>query len=204
MVELWQADNNGAYLHSASPVTNRDPNFQGIGQFLTGSTGEYRFRTIKPGIYPGRTRHFHVGVTLPGRARWTTQLYFAGDPHNASDGILQSVTNAAERAAIVRSFDPIPGSALGEIAGTFDMVMGFTPGDVQHPGGGLTLAGAAVAGPPGGRERTGSRSAPTPGSATKFMAIPLSRGWTGPRCPSRFRRPARSIGTFTRPRPMAT
>ena len=31
VVEIWQADNNGAYLHTASPVTNREPNFQGYG-----------------------------------------------------------------------------------------------------------------------------------------------------------------------------
>lgn len=153
LVELWQADSNGAYLHSGSPITNRDRHFQGIGQFLTGSTGEYRFRTIKPGVYPGRTRHFHFGVTLPGHDRWTTQLYFAGDPLNPTDGILQSVTNPAERAAIVRDFSPVPNSPIGEISGTFDIVLGLTPGDVQHPGGGLTIQGEMVQGPPGGPAR---------------------------------------------------
>jgi protocatechuate 3,4-dioxygenase beta subunit len=35
-VEIWQADNNGAYIHSASPIRNRDMNFQGYGAFVTG------------------------------------------------------------------------------------------------------------------------------------------------------------------------
>lgn len=49
LVEIWQCDINGAYLHTRS--SNRDKynaNFQGFGRFLTGSTGEYLFRTIKP------------------------------------------------------------------------------------------------------------------------------------------------------------
>src|SRR5436853_244242 len=57
LVEIWQVDNNGVYLHSKDTHAARDKNFQGFGRFLTGSTGEYYFRTIKPVLYPGRTRH---------------------------------------------------------------------------------------------------------------------------------------------------
>ena len=69
LVELWHADREGDYLYSSSAARNPacDQNFAGFGQFLTGSTGEFRFRTIKAGLYMGRTRHFHWGVTLPGR-----------------------------------------------------------------------------------------------------------------------------------------
>jgi len=68
-VEIWQVDSRGVYLHSASGNTQagRDPNFQGFGQFETGSSGEYRFRTIKPVAYPGRTPHIHVQVKRGGR-----------------------------------------------------------------------------------------------------------------------------------------
>src|SRR5213075_468041 len=48
LVEIWQVDNNGVYLHSRDTHAARDKNFQGFGRFLTGSTGEYYFRTIKP------------------------------------------------------------------------------------------------------------------------------------------------------------
>src|SRR5262245_8135844 len=61
LVELWHADNGGNYIYSAS--SSKDPaadvNFQGFGQFLTGSTGQFLFRTVKAGLYVGRTRHYH-------------------------------------------------------------------------------------------------------------------------------------------------
>src|SRR6185436_2506562 len=60
VVEIWQCDNNGAYLHTGTTnADKRDVNFQGFGRFVTGSTGEYYFRTIKPVPYPGRTPHIH-------------------------------------------------------------------------------------------------------------------------------------------------
>src|SRR5215468_10203822 len=69
LVELWHADNSGNYIYSASAAKNpaADANFQGFGQFLTGSTGQFLFRTVKAGLYVGRTRHYHWGVTLPGK-----------------------------------------------------------------------------------------------------------------------------------------
>ena len=62
-------DNNGAYLHSGtSNRSRRDANFQGFGRFLTGTTGEYYFRTVKPVPYPGRTPHVHFKVKVRGRS----------------------------------------------------------------------------------------------------------------------------------------
>src|SRR4249919_2878138 len=62
-VEIWQCDNNGVYLHPGSDnAGKRDSNFQGFGRFLTGSTGEYYFRTIKPVPYVPRTPHIHYMV----------------------------------------------------------------------------------------------------------------------------------------------
>src|SRR5512145_2643946 len=56
VVEIWQVDGKGAYLHSGTNNRDkRDRNFQGFGKFLTGSRGDYYFRTIKPVAYPGRT-----------------------------------------------------------------------------------------------------------------------------------------------------
>src|SRR5947209_19117612 len=56
LVEIWQCDAKGVYLHTAdSGRKEPDTNFQGFGRFLTGSSGEYYFRTIKPVPYPGRT-----------------------------------------------------------------------------------------------------------------------------------------------------
>jgi protocatechuate 3,4-dioxygenase beta subunit len=129
LVEIWQADNNGAYIHSASPIANRDSNFQGYGKFLTGSSGEYLFRTVKPGLYPGRTRHIHYAVTAPGRQRFTTQLYVQGESLNASDGVLNGITNAAQRSSVVLPWTSVAGSKIGELAVTFDIVLGYTWSD---------------------------------------------------------------------------
>jgi protocatechuate 3,4-dioxygenase beta subunit len=128
MVEIWQVDNNGAYLHSGSSNREKlDRNFQGFGRFLTGTNGEYYFRTVKPVPYPGRTPHIHVGIKMKGREMWTTQCYIKGDPNNERDGILQSVRDVKLRNALIVDFAPIKESRIGELAASFDVVMGFTP-----------------------------------------------------------------------------
>ena len=89
-VEIWQCDNNGAYLHSqTSNDENRDKNFQGYGRFLTSVQGEYYFRTIKPVPYPGRTPHIHVGVSHNGHRIFTSQLLIKGHKMNEGDGVLR-------------------------------------------------------------------------------------------------------------------
>jgi protocatechuate 3,4-dioxygenase beta subunit len=133
LVEIWQADNNGAYIHSASPTRNRDANFQGYGRFQTASSGEYLFRTVKPGLYPGRTRHVHYAVTPPEGERLVTQLYIAGDPLNNSDGVLNGIRDAAARSSVVVPWTSVAGSGIGELAAKFDIVLGFTP--VENPAG---------------------------------------------------------------------
>jgi protocatechuate 3,4-dioxygenase beta subunit len=127
-VEIWQVDSKGAYLHSRSGnAAGRDPNFQGFGRFLTGSTGEYLFRTIKPVPYPGRTRHIHMAVLPPGGERLVTQVYVAGEPGNERDMVLRGIRDAKVRASVVVPFAPLPGSKVGELTARFDVVLGFTP-----------------------------------------------------------------------------
>ncbi len=129
VVEIWQVDNSGAYLHTGSANRNkRDANFQGFGRFLTGSSGEYYFRTIKPVSYPGRTPHIHFAVKLKGRDKFTTQCYVRGEPRNARDFILNSIRDPKARASVVVDFLPIKGSRIGELAARFDIVLGSTPG----------------------------------------------------------------------------
>jgi protocatechuate 3,4-dioxygenase beta subunit len=125
LVEIWQVDNAGAYLHTGSMNREkRDASFQGFGRFVTGSTGEYLFRTIKPVPYPGRTPHIHVAVKTKGRDTFTTQCYIEGEPQNESDGILRRTEN---RDALIVPFAPLPGSTIGELTARFDIVLGFTP-----------------------------------------------------------------------------
>jgi protocatechuate 3,4-dioxygenase beta subunit len=127
-VEIWQVDHHGAYLHSdTSNRDRRDANFQGFGRFLTGSSGEYYFRTIKPVPYPGRTPHIHFKVKVRGRDDFTTQCYVRGEPRNSRDGIYNSVRDARARDAITVAFSPVPGSRARELQARFDIVLGFTP-----------------------------------------------------------------------------
>jgi protocatechuate 3,4-dioxygenase, beta subunit len=83
-VEIWQCDHAGRYHHPGDGG-RADANFQGFGRVAVGSDGRYRFRTIKPVPYTGRTPHIHVKVKLARRELLTTQLYVEGDPNNERD-----------------------------------------------------------------------------------------------------------------------
>jgi len=128
VVEIWQVDKNGAYLHGKSGNRDkRDANFQGFGRFLTGSTGEYLFRTIKPVPYPGRTPHIHFAIKARGHEKFTTQCYIRGEPGNEKDGVLNGIHDLKARSSVIIPFTPLKGSGIGELAARFDIVMGFTP-----------------------------------------------------------------------------
>lgn len=76
IVDLWHADGIGEY-------DNRG--FRGRGHQVTDADGRYRFLTVVPGDYPGRTRHYHVKLVAPDRPPLTTQLYFPEVAGNARD-----------------------------------------------------------------------------------------------------------------------
>jgi protocatechuate 3,4-dioxygenase beta subunit len=74
---VWHADGAGVYDNEGYKLR---------GHFFTNAEGAYRLSTVTPGLYPGRTRHFHVKVRPPGDAPLlTTQLYFPGEPGNRAD-----------------------------------------------------------------------------------------------------------------------
>lgn len=127
VVEIWQCDNNGAYLHSGtSNKDKKDKNFQGFGRFVTGSTGEYLFRTIKPVPYPGRAPHIHYKIKRAGRELLVTQLYVKGHPGNEKDGIWKNL-RGKERDSVTVEFAPLKEAKAGELAARFDVVLGVTP-----------------------------------------------------------------------------
>jgi len=101
-VEIWQCDEAGHYHHPGDGG-RADPAFQGFGRVVTDASGAWRFRTIKPAPYTGRTPHIHFKVKLGTRELLTTQMYVAGDPHNERDGLWRSL-DAAERSAVTRAF----------------------------------------------------------------------------------------------------
>ncbi|RZL89809.1 MAG: intradiol ring-cleavage dioxygenase [Variovorax sp.] len=102
-VEIWQCDVKGHYHHPGDG-DRADAAFQGFGRVAVDADGQYRFRTIRPVPYSGRTPHIHVKVKLGTRELLTTQLYVAGDPGNARDGIWRRLGDA-ERAALTVPFE---------------------------------------------------------------------------------------------------
>jgi|1186.fasta_scaffold725031_1 protocatechuate 3,4-dioxygenase beta subunit len=130
LVEIWQCDAHGRYLaeHGSSwgdwfrTREAPDPGFQGYGRTLTDAGGGYRFRTIRPVTYPGRTPHIHFKVRRDGRELLTTQMYVAGEPGNERDGIYGELApDERERVTVIlRGAPEIEGGAL---AGTFEIVL---------------------------------------------------------------------------------
>ena len=101
-VEIWQCDHAGHYHHPGDGA-RADARFQGFGRVTVGADGRYRFRTIRPVAYSGRTPHIHVKVKLGGRELLTTQVYVADDPGNQRDSLWRSLSTA-DRAALTVAF----------------------------------------------------------------------------------------------------
>jgi protocatechuate 3,4-dioxygenase beta subunit len=126
-VEVWSVDNDGIYLADRPNQAKFDSSFQGFGRFLTGSTGEYYFRTVRPIAYNGRQApHVHFKIKLKGHEDWTTQLFIKGDPGNLRDGIYQRIGDEDARNTVTVDFVPLKSSRIGELMARFDIVLGLT------------------------------------------------------------------------------
>ncbi|HSW19303.1 MAG TPA: protocatechuate 3,4-dioxygenase [Ramlibacter sp.] len=102
LVDIWQCDEGGHYHHPGDG-DRADPAFQGFGRVKLGSDGRYRFRTIRPVAYTGRTPHIHVKVWMGGRDLLTTQLYVQGDAGNERDMLWRRL-DVSEREALTVPF----------------------------------------------------------------------------------------------------
>lgn len=119
-VEIWQCDYNGVYRHPRARG-KPDPRFQGFGATTTDRSGAYRFETLRPVPYSGRTPHIHFRVDAPGFRRLTTQLYVAEEAkRNARDSLYRRHTDA-ERALLTSAFRA---SAAGIVTAEFNIVLG--------------------------------------------------------------------------------
>ena len=103
LLDFWQADDKGQYDNSG---------FRLRGHQFTDADGRFRLRSVVPGAYPGRTRHFHVKVQPRGGRVLTTQLYFPGEAKNRSDGLFR-------KELLIRT-----AKNEGWLAGRFDFVIG--------------------------------------------------------------------------------
>jgi protocatechuate 3,4-dioxygenase alpha subunit len=112
MIEIWQANSHGRYNHpSDTRDLPLDPDFTGYGRTGTDADGAYWFETIKPGRVPFdvgtenipslQAPHICVAVFARGLLNHLfTRLYFADEPSNADDPVLQRVP-AERRATLV-------------------------------------------------------------------------------------------------------
>ncbi|HYH21287.1 MAG TPA: protocatechuate 3,4-dioxygenase subunit alpha [Azospirillum sp.] len=126
LIEIWQADAAGRYAH---PEDTRDgtadPNFSGFGRAATDGTGMYRFTTVRPGLVPGngnamQAPHILVSVFARGLLdRLVTRIYFADEPANDTDPVLNAIGDPAVRRTLLAEREEMG----GVVTYRFDIVL---------------------------------------------------------------------------------
>jgi protocatechuate 3,4-dioxygenase beta subunit len=125
LVEIWQCDAQGLYDHPRQAGRERrDAAFQGYGKVLTDAQSTYRFRTLKPVAYAGRSPHIHLKVATSAGRMLTSQLYVAGDPGNERDGVFRGIRDPRQRERVEMKLVPAPGVEVGALATSIDIVVG--------------------------------------------------------------------------------
>ncbi|MBV8142968.1 MAG: intradiol ring-cleavage dioxygenase [Verrucomicrobia bacterium] len=76
LLDFWHADADGQYDFDG---------FRCRGHQFADSGGRYSLQTIMPGLYPNRTRHYHVRLQSAHGPILSTQLYFPGEERNSVD-----------------------------------------------------------------------------------------------------------------------
>lgn len=114
VVEIWQCDAQGHYRHPRDG-DRADPAFQSFGRVSVAADGAFRFRTIRPVVYDGRTPHIHVKVRLGRSTLLTTQLYVDGDPGNARDGLWRRLRDPADRAALTLAYRSVADGLAAQV-----------------------------------------------------------------------------------------
>ncbi|MDT0270179.1 dioxygenase [Streptomyces sp. DSM 44915] len=135
LLDFWQADVNGGYDLAG---------YRYRGHQFTDAAGTFTLATVLPGLYPGRTRHLHVKAQAPGQPILTTQLYFPGEPRNATDALFDpALLMTVRQAGTTReaSFDFVldtPGGGPGPGPGpddTWRVGVSYRVGDPARYGG---------------------------------------------------------------------
>lgn len=131
-LEIWQCDANGRYRHprDRNPA-ELDSHFQGHGQYQCKNDGRYRFRTIRPVAYPGRTPHIHFAISGPGFEPLVTQMYVSGEPLNNEDFILNSIRDPKLRNSVI--VDLMQSQKPDEWSGHFRIVLAADGRFESHP-----------------------------------------------------------------------
>lgn len=142
VIELWHTDNGGVYYHSSdSLVSRRDTRFQGFGKATTDSAGRYAFRTLRPGLYTGRIRHFHLKVKVNGSEVLTSQFVFEDQRSSfSSDNVTSSLSGASLEAIVLNPTQGTDANGNSALLGTKQIVinvaatsMGTAPAITAQP-----------------------------------------------------------------------
>lgn len=119
MIEIWQANAYGRYNHPDDKQEKPlDQSFTGWGRSGTDENCFYSFETIKPGAVPGAgdsVQAPHVNVCVFARGMLVhayTRIYFADQPANAADPLLNSIKNKARRQTLIAARQERDGKAV--------------------------------------------------------------------------------------------
>jgi protocatechuate 3,4-dioxygenase beta subunit len=132
MIEIWQANSGGKYIHEMDRhEAPADPNFIGLGRFVTDAEGRYKFRSIKPGAYPvtesdwwWRPPHIHFSIFGPSwMNRFITQIFFPGEPLNEVDLLLNAVQDPEARDRLIFETTPTVVGAVNFLTFRRDFVL---------------------------------------------------------------------------------
>lgn len=139
-VELWQTDDGGAYYHSGdSRADRRDRAFQHYGESVTDAQGRYSFRTLLPGLYTGRIRHFHFKVKQGDATVLTSQFIFEDERSQfARDGVTARLSGATLEAIVLAPQRGTDRAGQTALLATKDIVIdpAARSSDSREPGGG--------------------------------------------------------------------
>ena len=116
MIEIWQANAQGRYVHARGEKPRPNAKFTGFGRSATDKNGIYSFDTIKPGAVAGpngkpQAPHIVVCIFSRGMLRQIyTRLYFSDETANDADAILALVP-ADRRGTLIAHKQPRNGPA---------------------------------------------------------------------------------------------
>ncbi len=121
VIEIWQCDADGTYLHVGDMQPAADRNFQGWGLDTADAEGRYRFRTIRPVPYTGRTPHIHFTVRRGERRVLTSQMYVEGESGNERDFLYRHLGGDAK--LVTMKLDNAPAGSGAMLRASLDIVL---------------------------------------------------------------------------------
>lgn len=108
VIQIWQTDQSGKYEHeydSANkwdePKLGKDINFAYSGTALTDNVGVFSFATIFPGVKDSHAPYINFLIKKRGFETVITRMYFKDHPANATDFIVNRMSNITKSQTII-------------------------------------------------------------------------------------------------------